>query len=130
MDITTGIQDVFRDGNIPKILELLAIGFNMSIHYIASETTYQVDPATRCYVETRYMGTRLTASVCNGRQTRVNLLLTAGTDVNFADSMSMTPLMHAVINNLYNIQYILVYNRADVNSIETALVKAVVAKQI
>ena len=125
-----GIQDVFREGNLSKVLELLAQGFNMNICYVAGEATYQMDPRTGQYTEVRYMETPLTASVSNSRQNCVNLLLAVGTDVNFADSLGMTPLMHAVINDKYAIQMILVYNGADINCIdnfyETVLVKAVI----
>ena len=91
--------------------------------------TYQEDPAMGRYVEVRYMETPLTACVSNGRQNCVNLLIAAGTDVNFPDSLGLTPLMHAVVYDQPAIQTLLLYNGADVNSIdhfyETALVKAV-----
>ena len=76
------------------------------------------------------METLLTASVNNGRQICVNLLLAAGTDVNFPDSLGLTPLMHAVIHDQPAMQTLLIYNGADVNCIdhfyETAFVKAVI----
>ena len=102
----------------------------MNMRYIAGETTYQEDPRTGCYNEVRYMETPLTALVNNGKQNCVNLLLAAGTDVNFPDSLGLTPLMHAVIQDEAAIQTLLIYNGADVNCIdhfyETALVKAVI----
>ena len=62
--------------------------------------------------------------------TGVNLLIVAGTDINFPDSLGLTPLMHAVVCHQPAIQTMLLYNGADVNSMdhfyETALVKAVV----
>ena len=68
------------------------------------------------------------ACVSNGKQNCVNLLLAVGTDVNFPDSLGLTPLMHAVMSDEPAIQTLLIYNRADVNSIdhfyETALIKA------
>ena len=102
----------------------------MNVRYVAGETTYSEDPATGRYVEVRYMETPLTACVSNGRQSCVNLLLAAATDINFPDSLGLTPLMHAVVCDQPAIQTILLYNRADVNSLdhfyETMLVKAVV----
>ena len=102
----------------------------MNICYIGGKTTYQEDPRTGCFAEMRYMETPLTESVSNGRPNSVNLLLATGTDVNFADNLGLTPLMHAVIHDEYAIQTMLVYNSADVNCIdhfyETALVKAVI----
>ena len=66
----------------------------------------------------------------NGKQNYVNLLIAAGTDVNFPDSLGLTPLMHAVVYDQPAIQTLLLYNRASLNSIdhcyETALVKAVI----
>ena len=57
-------------------------------------------------------------------------MLAAGTDINFPDSLGLTPLMHAVINDQPDIQTILLFNGADVNCVdhfyETALVKAVI----
>ena len=44
--LETGIRDVFPEGNLSKVLELLARGFNMNIRYIGGETTYQEDPRT------------------------------------------------------------------------------------
>ena len=124
------IRDVFREGNLSKVLELVTRKFNMNVRYVARETTYQEDSTTGKYVEVRYMETPLTACVSNGRQNCVNLLLAAGTDVNFTDSLGLTPLMHAVIHDQPAIQTILLFNRADVNSIdhfyETALIKAVI----
>ena len=79
------------------------------------------------------METPLTACVSNGRQNCVNLLIAAGTDVNFLDSLRLTPLMHAVVSDQPPIQTLLLYNGADVNSIdhfyETALVKAVICSK-
>ena len=130
MSTCDGIHDVFRGGNISKILELITRKFNMNVRYVARETTYQEDPSTGRYVEVRYMETPLTACISNGRQNCVNLLLAASTDIKFPDSLGLTPLMHAVIYDQPAIQTILLYNRADVNSIdhfyETALVKAVI----
>ena len=130
MSIGIGIRDVFRQGNLSKILELLARGFNMNVRYVAGETTYQEDPRTGCYTEVRYMETPLMASVNNGKMNSVNLLLAVGADVNFPDSLGLTPLMHAVISDEASIQTILIYNGADINYIdhfyETALVKAVI----
>ena len=83
----------------------------MNIHYIGGETTYQEDPRTGWYTEVRYMETPLTVTVSNGRQNCVNLLLAAGTDVNFPDSLGLTPLMHAVMQDEYSIRTMLVYNR-------------------
>ena len=117
-------------GKSLKELELLARGFNMNIRYISGENTYQEDPRTGQYTEVRYMETPLTASVSNGRQNSVNLLLVAGTDVNCADSLGLTPLMHAVIHDKYAIQTMLVYKSADMNYIdhfyEMVLVKVVI----
>ena len=97
---------MFREGNLSKILELLARGFNMNIHYIEGKTTYQEDPRTDRYTKVRYMETPLTLTVSNGRQNCENLLLAAGTD-----SLGLTPLMHAVMQDEYSIQTMLVYNR-------------------
>ena len=76
------------------------------------------------------METPLTACVANRGQSCVNLLLAAGTDVNFPDSLGLTPLMHAVVSDQPAMQMILLFNGADVNAMdhfyETALVKAVV----
>ena len=130
MSTCNGIQDVFREGNLSKVLELITRGFNMNVRYVAGETTYSEDPTTGRYVEVCYMETPLTACVSNGRQSCVNLLLAAGTNINFPDSLGLTPLMHAVVCDQPVIQTILLYNRADVNSMDhfykTALVKAVV----
>ena len=127
---THSLGEVFREGNLTKVLELITKGFNMNIKYVAGETTYSEDPATGRYVEDRYMETPLTACVANGRQSCVNLLLAAGTDVNFPDSLGLTPLMHAVVSDQPAMQTILLFNGADVNAMdhfyETALVKAVV----
>ena len=102
----------------------------MNVRYAARETTYQEDPATGRYVEVHYMETPLTTCVSNGKQNCVNLLIAAGTDVNYPDSLGLTPLMHAVVYDQPAIQTLLLYNRADVNSIDhfykTALVKAVI----
>ena len=121
---------MFREGHLSKILELSGRGFNMNVRYIAGETTYKEDLRTGHYNEVRYMETPLTALVDNGKQNCVNLLLTAGTDANFPDSLGLNPLMHAVIHDEPTIQMILIYNGADVNCIdhfyETALVKAVI----
>ena len=68
----------------------------MNVRYAAGETTYQEDPVTGRYVEVRYMETRSLPVVSNGKQNCVNLLIVAGTDVNFPDSLGLTPLMHAV----------------------------------
>ena len=130
MSNSNGIRDVFREGNLSKILELVTRKFNMNVRYVAGETTYQEDPSTGKYVEVRYMETPLTACVANGRQNCVNLLLAAGTNVNFAESLGLTPLMHAVIHDQSSILTMLLFNGSDVNSVdhfyETALVKAVV----
>ena len=130
MSMCNGIRDMFREGNLSKVLELITRGFNMNVRYVAGETTYSEDPATGRYVEVQYMETPLTACVSNGRQSCVNLLLAAGTDINFPDSLDLMPLMHAVVCDQPSIQTILLYNRADVNSMDhfykTALVKAVV----
>ena len=76
------------------------------------------------------METPLTACVLNGRQSCVNLLLAAGTDINFPDSLGLTPLMHVVVCHQPAMQTILLFNGADVNSMdhfyETALVKVAV----
>ena len=76
------------------------------------------------------METPLTACVSNGKQNCVNLLIAAGTDINFPDSFGLTPLMHAVVYDQPAIQTLLLYHGADVNSIdhfyETALVKVVI----
>ena len=102
----------------------------MNMRYVAGETTYLEDPAKGRYVEVCYMETPLTACVSNGRQSSVNLLLATGTNINFSDSLGLTPLMHAVVSDQPAIQTILLYNGADVNSMDhfykTALVKAVV----
>ena len=99
----------------------------MNVRYVAGETTYSEDPAMGRYMEVRYMETPLTS---NGRQSCVNLLLVAGTDIIFPDSLGLTPLMHAVVCDQPAMQTILLFNGADVNSMdhfyETALVKAVV----
>ena len=130
MSTCNGIRDVFREGNLSKVLELITRGFNMNVRYVAGETTYLEDPAMGRYVEVRYMETPLTACVSNGRQSCVNLLLAAGTDINFPDSLGLTPLMHVVVCDQPAMQTILLYNGADVNSMdhfyETMLVKAVV----
>ena len=127
---TCSLAEVFREGNLTKVLELITKGFNMNIKYVAGDTTYSEDPATGRYVEVRYMETPLTACVANGRQSCVNLLLAAGTDVNFPDSLGLTQLMHAVVSDQPAMQTILLYNGADVNAMDhfykTALVKAVV----
>ena len=127
---TRSLGEVFREGNLTKVLELITKGFNMNIKYVAGETTYSEDPATGRYVEVRYMETPLTACVANGHQSCVNLLLAAGTDVNFPDSLGLTPLMNAVVSDQPAMQMILLFNGADVNAMdhfyETALVKAVV----
>ena len=102
----------------------------MNVRYVAGEMTYSEDLVTGIYVEVYYMETPPTACVSNGRQNCVNLLLAAGTDINFPDSLGLTPLMHAVVCDQPAIQTILLYNGANVNSMdhfyETALVKAVV----
>ena len=130
MNACNGIHEVFREGNLCKILELITRGFNMNMRYVAGETTYPEDPVTGRYVEVHYMETPLTACVSNRKQSSVNLLLAAGTDINFLDSLGLTPLMHAVVCDQPAIQTVLLYNRADVNSMdhfyETVLVKAVV----
>ena len=130
MNACNGIHDVFREDNLSKVLELITRGFNMNMRYVASETTYQEDPMTGRYIEVCYMETPLTACVSNGRQNCVNLSLAAGTDINFPDSLGLTPLMHAVVSDQPAIQTILLYNGADVNSIdhfyEMTLVKAVI----
>ena len=127
---THSLAEVFREGNLTKVLELITKGFNMNIKYVAGDTTYSEDPATGRYVEVWYMETPLTACVANRRQSCVNLLLAAGTDVNFPDSLGLTPLMHAVVSDQPAMQTILLYNGANVNAMdhfyETALVKAVV----
>ena len=91
--------------------------------------TYQ-ELAMGRYVEVCYMEIPLTACVSNGKQNCVNLLIAAGTDVNFPDSLGLTQLMDAVVYDQPAIQTLLLYNRADVNIIdhfyETALVKAVI----
>ena len=133
MSISLGIRDVFREGNLSKILELLVQRFNMNVRYVAGETTYQEDLRTGRYTEVRYMKTPLTASVTNGKQNCVNLLLTAGTDLNFPDSFGLTPLMHAVIHDKAAIQTILIFNGEGMNCMdhfyETALVKAVIQRR-
>ena len=125
MNACNGICEVFREGHLSKVLQLITRGFNMNVRYAAGETTYKEDPAM-----VRYMETPLTACVSNGKQNCVNLLIAAGTDVNFPDSLGLTPLMHAVVYDQAAIQTRLLYNGADVNSIdhfyETALVKAVI----
>ena len=130
MNACNGIHEVFREGHLSKVLELITRGFNMNVRYAAGEMTYQEDPATGRYIEVCYMETPLTACVSNGKQNCVNLLIAAGTDVNFPDSLGLTPLMHAVVYDQPAIQTLLLYNRANVNSIdhfyETALVKAVI----
>ena len=73
MSITTGIRDVFREGNLSKVIELLARGFNMNIQYIGGESTYQVDPRNRQYTEVQYMETPPFTAVSSGRQNCVNL---------------------------------------------------------
>ena len=102
----------------------------MNVRYVADETTYQEDPATGRYVEVWYMETPLTACVTHCRQTCVNRLLAARIDVNFPDSLGLTPLMHAVVYDQPAIQTLLIYNGADVNCVddfyETAVVKAVI----
>ena len=85
------LRKVFSDGNLSKILELITRNFNMNIRFVAGETMYQEDPVTGRYVKVRYMETPLTACVSNGRQNCVNLLLAAGTDINFPDSLGLTP---------------------------------------
>ena len=57
MSITTGIRDVFREGNLSKVLEILAQGFNMNIRYIGGETTYQEDLRNGRYTKVRHMET-------------------------------------------------------------------------
>ena len=130
MSMEAAICEVFRPGNLSKVLELLSRGFNMNVRYIARKTTYQGDPQTGCYVEVRYMETPLIAAVTNGHQNCVNLLIVAGADVNFPGSVGLAPLMYAIIHNQPDLQTILIYNGADINCIdhfhETALVKAVV----
>ena len=130
MSTCNGIRDVFREGNLSKVLELITRGFNMNVRYVAGETTYSEDPAMGRYVEVWYMETPLTARVSNGGQSCVNLLLAADTDINFPDSLGLTPLMHVVVCDQPSIQTILLYNGADVNSMdhfyEAALVKVVV----
>ena len=130
MSTCNGIRDVFREGNLSKVLELITRIFNMNVRYVAGEMTYQEDPATGRYIEVHYMETPLTACVSNGRQNCVNLLLAAGTDINFQDSLGLTPLMHEVVCDQPVIQTLLLYNGANVNSMdhfyEMALVKAVI----
>ena len=102
----------------------------MNMRSVASEMPYQKDLATGRYIEVCYMETQLTACVSNGRQNCVNLLLAAGTDINFPDSLGLTPLMHAVVYDQPAFQTLLLYNGAQVNSIDhfydTALVNAVI----
>ena len=130
---TCEIRKVFSEGNLSKILELITRNFNMNVRFVAGETTYQEDPVTDRYVKVRYMETPLTACVSNGKQNCVNLLLAAGTDINFPDSLGLTPLMHSVIYDQPDIQTILLYNEAVVNCMdhfyETALVKAVICSK-
>ena len=134
MNACNGICEVFREGHLSKALELITRGFNMNVRYAAGETTYQEDPVTGRYVEVHYMETPLTACVSNGKQNCVNLLIAAGTDVNFPDSLGLTLLMHAVVYDQPAIQTLLLYNRADVNSIDhfykTALHRAVEMQSI
>ena len=134
MNVCNGICDVFTEGNLSKVLELITRGFNMNVRYVAGETTYQEDPATGRYVEVHYMETSLTTCVSNGRQNCVNLLIAAATDINFPDSLGLTPLMHAVVHDQPAIQTLLLYNRANVNSIdrfyERPLVKAVICSKL
>ena len=124
MNACNGTRDVFREGNLSKVLELITRKFNMNVRYVAE------DPVTGRYVEVCYMETLLTACISNGRQNCVNLLLAAGTDINFPDNLGLTPLMHAMIYDQPAIQTLLLYNGADVNSVdhfyEMALVKAVI----
>ena len=127
MNDCNGICDVFREGNLSKVLELVTRTFNMNVRYVAGEPTYHKDLATDRCIEVCYIETPYTACVSNGRQNCVNLLLAAGIDVNFPDSLGLTPLMHAVIYDQPAIQTLLLYNRADVKSVdhfyETALVR-------
>ena len=87
MNVCNGICEVFREGHLSNVLELITRGFNMNVRYAAGETTYQEDPAMGRYVEVHYMETPLTACVSNGRKNCVNLLIAAGTDINFPDSL-------------------------------------------
>ena len=48
---THSLVEVFREGNLTKVLELITKGFNMNIKYVAAETTYSEDPAMGRYVE-------------------------------------------------------------------------------
>ena len=126
-----GIREVFREGNLSKVLELVTRKFNMNVRYVAGDvSTYHEDPSTGKYVEVCYMESPLTSCVANGSQNCVNLLLAAGTDVNFVDSLGLTPLMHVEILNQPSILTMLLFNGADVNSVDhfykTALIKAVV----
>ena len=90
----------------------------MNVRYVAGETMYSEDPAMGRYEEVRYMETPLTACLSNRRQSCVNLLLAAGTDINFPDSLGLTPLMHVVVCDQPAMQTILLYNSADVNSMD------------
>ena len=80
------------------------------------------------------METPLTACVANRRQSCVNLLLAAGTDVNLPDSLGLTPLMHAVVSDQPAMQTILLFNGADVNAMDhfykTALHRSVEMQHI
>ena len=51
MNACSGIQEVFREGNLSKVLELITRGFNMSVRYVAGKTTYQEDPGMGRYIE-------------------------------------------------------------------------------
>ena len=44
MNACSGIHDVFREGHLSKVLELITREFNINVRYVASGTTYQEDP--------------------------------------------------------------------------------------
>ena len=46
MNACNGIREVFTEGNLSKVLELITRGFNMNVRYAAGETIYQEDPVT------------------------------------------------------------------------------------
>ena len=51
MNACNEIHEVFREGHLSKVLELITRGFNMNVRYAAGETPYQEDPAMSRYVE-------------------------------------------------------------------------------
>jgi len=57
-------------------------------------------------------------NVCHyGKKYLINLLLSNGVDINNSDSYDITPLMHSIHSNSYDIVKLLINNGSDVNHI-------------